>query len=506
MRLAPIGVAVLASVALSACGGASIPGTAALPAVHHRTSSSSPIQHVIIVIQENRSFDDLFATFPNADGTTTGTGEPMPKAEASTCAKDNQQVVTQSKPTVSLTKVSLIGVGFPKFKNGGGKLVSFGEGTDLPHVYGWYAITPFLDEYDNGKMDGFDREGSGANGNGSTLCTYPYQYVNPGAIKEYWDLAQQYVLADKTFQTQGSGSFTAHQDLIAGGTVVNYTYGGYTDDSVIDNPSFWPWGCDAPHGVVTSLITTNLQYLQFKGPFPCLGYETMRDLLDAKSVSWKYYAEQVKGGNAGLWSAFDAIKAVRDSKEWTTNVTTSPNVIFQDIKAGSLPAVSWVTPIGENSDHPDEKGAGGKYVDNGPSWVANVVNQIGESQYWNSSAIVVLWDDWGGFYDHVPPPCLYKSQCRDNQGGLGFRVPMIIVSPYVKAHVEHTQYEFGSILKYIEDNWDLGSLGTTDQRATSIGNVFNYSQKPRKFKVIPAALPLSFFLHQKPSGAPPDTE
>jgi phospholipase C len=506
VRLAPIGVAVLASVALSACGGASIPGTAALPAVHHRTSSSSPIQHVIIVIQENRSFDDLFATFPNADGTTTGTGEPMPKAEASTCAKDNQQVVTQSKPTVSLTKVSLIGVGFPKFKNGGGKLVSFGEGTDLPHVYGWYAITPFLDEYDNGKMDGFDREGSGANGNGSTLCTYPYQYVNPGAIKEYWDLAQQYVLADKTFQTQGSGSFTAHQDLIAGGTVVNYTYGGYTDDSVIDNPSFWPWGCDAPHGVVTSLITTNLQYLQFKGPFPCLGYETMRDLLDAKSVSWKYYAEQVKGGNAGLWSAFDAIKAVRDSKEWTTNVTTSPNVIFQDIKADSLPAVSWVTPIGENSDHPDEKGAGGKYVDNGPSWVANVVNQIGESQYWNSSAIVVLWDDWGGFYDHVPPPCLYKSQCRDNQGGLGFRVPMIIVSPYVKAHVEHTQYEFGSILKYIEDNWDLGSLGTTDQRATSIGNVFNYSQKPRKFKVIPAALPLSFFLHQKPSGAPPDTE
>jgi phospholipase C len=119
---------------------------------------------------------------------------------------------------------------------------------------------------------------------------------------------------------------------------------------------------------------------------------------------------------------------------------------------------------------------------------------------------VVLWDDWGGFYDHVPPPCLYNSQCRDNQGGLGFRVPMIIVSPYVKAHVEHTQYEFGSILKYIEDNWDLGSLGTTDQRATSIGNVFNYSQKPRKFKVIPAALPLSFFLHQKPSGAPPDTE
>lgn len=83
---------------------------------------------------------------------------------------------------------------------------------------------------------------------------------------------------------------------------------------------------------------------------------------------------------------------------------------------------------------------------------------------------------------------------------------MIIVSPYVTAHVEHTQYEFGSILKYIEDNWNLGSLGTTDARATSIGNVFNYNQKPRKFKKIQTTLPLSFFLHQKPSGDPPDTE
>ena len=188
-------------------------------------------------------------------------------------------------------------------------------------------------------MDGFDLEGSGANGNGTqTICTYPYQYVNPNAIKEYWDLAKQYVLADHTFQTQGSGSFTAHQDLIAGGTVVNYSYGGYSDDSVIDNPAYWPWGCDAPPGVWTSLITTNLQYLQSEGPFPCFTYKTMRDLLDAQSVSWKYYAVLVKGGNAGIWSAFDAIKAVRyDKEEWAQNVTTSPNVIFKDIKAGNLP-------------------------------------------------------------------------------------------------------------------------------------------------------------------------
>jgi phospholipase C len=460
---------------------------------------------VIIVIQENRSFDNLFATFPNADGTTTGQGEPMAGSEAATCADDNQQVVTQSNPSVALTEVSLVGAGFPQYTNGAGKMVDFGEGDDLPHVYGWHGATPFLDQYDTGNMDGFDLEGSGANGTGSPLCTYPYQYVNPTEINEYWDLAKQYVLADHTFQTQGSGSFTAHQDLIAGGTVVNYAYGGYSDDSVIDNPAYWPWGCDAPPGVWTSLITTNLKYLQSDGPFPCFSYETMRDLLDAKSISWKYYAVRVKGGS-GIWSAYDAIKAVRYSQEWTTNVTTSPKVIFQDIKAGNLPAVAWVTPDGANSDHPDEKGSGGQLVDNGPSWVANVVNSIGESKYWNSSAIIVLWDDWGGFYDHVPPPCLYQSQCRDNQGGLGFRVPMIIVSPYVTAHVEHTQYEFGSILKYIEGNWDLGSLGTTDKRATSILNVFDYGQSPRKFKKIPTKLPLSFFLHQSPSDQPPDTQ
>jgi len=507
VRLGPAGLALIAGVAIAGCGSTNGPGGApALPAIHHRTSSSSPIQHVIIVIQENRSFDDLFATFPNADGTTTGQGEPMPGSMSTYCSNHGMPVITQSNETIPLTKASLVGAGFPG---------NFGEGDDLPHVYGWYGITPFLDEYDNGSMDGFDLEGSGANGNGSPLCTYPYQYINPDYIKEYWALAQQYVLADHTFQTQGSGSFTAHQDLIAGGTAVNYPYSGYSDDSVIDNPTYWPWGCDAPPGVKTSLITTSLKYLQFDGPYPCFAYATMRDLLDAQSISWKYYAQKVSGGN-GLWSAFDAIAKVRCKTftppsdcagygpEWTTNIGL-PSAILKDVMAGNLAAVSWVTPTGANSDHPDIR-SNGKLVDNGPSWVASVVNAVGESKYWNSTAIIILWDDWGGFYDHLSPPCLYQSQCRDNQGGLGFRVPMIIVSPYVTAHVEHTQYEFGSILKYIEGNWNLGSLGATDERATSILNAFNYKQSPRKFKKIHTALPLSFFLHEKPSGAPPDTE
>ena len=134
-----------------------------------------------------------------------------------------------------------------------------------------------------------------------------------------------------------------------------------------------------------------------------------------------------------------------------------PN-IFTDISNKKLPAVSWITPNGVNSDHP----ATGS--DTGPSWVASIVNAVGKSPYWDSTAVVILWDDWGGFYDHVAPP-----EPRDWQGGPGFRVPMLIVSPYVKPHVEHTEYEFGSVLRFIEDNWSLGTLGKNDANSRSIG-------------------------------------
>src|SRR5262249_12252793 len=153
------------------------------------------------------------------------------------------------------------------------------------------------------------------------------------------------------------------------------------------------------------------------------------------------------------------------------------------ISKHQLPAVSWVTPNAPNSDHP------GDSTDTGPSWVASIVNAIGKSAYWKSTAVVVVWDDWGGMFDHVMPP-----HRRDWQGGPGFRVPMLIVSPYVKPHVEHTVYQFGSILHFIEDNWNLGTLGRNDAHAASIGNAFDLSMPPRKFKPIQAKYPQSYFL------------
>jgi phospholipase C len=359
------------------------------------------------------------------------------------------------------------------------------DGPDVSHGYGAFKVS-----YDNGKMDGFNRVLYGANQTG----TYPYQYVDPAQLQPLWAIARQYVLADHMFQTQASGSFTAHQDLIRGNTALNDT------QSVIDNPSAFPWGCDAPPGTVTSLLTSSRQYLPNQGPRPCFYWHTMRDLLDAKRLSWKYYAPSV-GEGAVFWNAFDAIHAVRRGPEWATNISTPEKRVFADISSGALPAVSWIVPDSYNSDHLGENKS-----DTGPSWVAAIVNAVGGSAYWNSTAIVVVWDDWGGLYDGVRPPQLAYD-------GLGFRVPCLIVSPYARiaagakaGYISHTQYEFGSILRFVEDTWTLGSLGTSDARATSIADAFDFTQAPRAFVPIAAKYSRSYFEHQAPSGQPVDNE
>ena len=178
---------------------------------------------------------------------------------------------------------------------------------------------------------------------------------------------------------------------------------------------------------------------------------TIRDLLDAQSISWKYYAPRYKSNTVGvLWNAFAAIDAVKNGPEWATNISMPETNIFADVSAGNLPMVSWVIPNSQDSRPTPWTSHG---TDDGPSWVAQVVNAIGTSSYWDSTAIVIVCGmSWGGFYDHVPPPFL------DNAGGLGFRVPMIVVSPYVSRHgtVAHTQYGRGSanaILKFVEDTF-----------------------------------------------------
>ncbi|MBV8600566.1 MAG: hypothetical protein JO359_03265 [Candidatus Eremiobacteraeota bacterium] len=433
--------AVFAAAAL-AFGGCSVfsQGAAALvPAEGPPSSQTAPkIQHLIVVVQENRSFNNFFATFPGATGRTTGASH---------------------NGTVKLKEVSLVA-----------------QHLDLMHRHSDWLI-----EYDGGKMDGFGSICLGVGGPCQPANQYPYQYVDPKDIAPYWTMAKQYVLGDRMFQTQGSSSFTAHQYLIAGTTAINAT------QSLVDLPSDGglPWGCDAPVGTVTPILNAD-GTVDGNGPFPCMTYKSIADPLDAKHVSWKFYAPAL-GAQGDVWSAFDTIKSVRYGPDWN-NVSSPPTNIFTDIENGSLPAVSWIVPDFNNSDHPGD----GK--DTGPSWVASIVNAVGQSSlYWKNSAVVVIWDDWGGFYDPVRPPTL-------DYNGLGFRVPFIVVSPYArKGYVSHTQYEFGSILKFIEQNWGLAGLGATDARAKSFGDVFDFNHPPRKFQVIQAKYSRAYFLNQRPS-------
>ncbi|MBV9233049.1 MAG: hypothetical protein JO030_03315 [Candidatus Eremiobacteraeota bacterium] len=436
---------VLLFIALAGCGGGGGSGTA--PSVPFLpppppAKAGKYFTHIVVMIQENRTFDNLFARFPGADGTRSGK--------------------LHNGKTYFLRQAALV------------ENVSPNNG----YIY-------WLRDWHRGKMDGFDTVPIHR-----IPGIYVYQYVDPEQIAPYWTLAKRYVLADHLFQTEGSGSFTAHQDLIRGGTAISAT------QHLMDFPTALPWGCDAPAGTRTSLIGENNDYRSGAGPFPCLSYATLRDRLDAKQLSWRYYTPATGVGLGGnYWNAFDAIDAVRHGPEWGANVVSPEKEVLRDIARNSLPAVSWVIPDAQNSDHP------GTTSDAGPSWVAQVVNAIGASPSWKNTAIVIVWDDWGGWYDHVAPPKPHRF------GGLGFRVPMLLVSPYSRAgYVSHKTYEFGSIVKFIEENWNLPPLGTTDVRAADfVADFFDFS-RARGFVPVGTKYSESFFLQQPPSNRPVDDD
>jgi phospholipase C len=437
----------IASTMVACSGQMASPGLPSPPAIpvatlQHRGKTSTPIKHVVIIFQENRSFDNIFAGYSGADAPTYG--------------------FTQGGK-----KIPLQPVGF--------------DTSDINHYY-----NDGINDYDGGKMDGFEQNG---NYTGPTL---PYSYLKRSLVKPYWRMAELYTLSDRMFASMFGPSFTAHLDIIAGTTDLNPHH------ALADLPSALPWGCDAPAGTTTPVVDSLRQEDEY-GPFPCYtSFRTMADTLDAAALPWRYYAPQLEATGGLRWSVFDAIKNVRYGPDWTSKVISPAPTILTDVAAGKLGAVTWVIPDWDYADHADTGNLG-------PSWVTAVVNAVGQSKFWNSTAIVVMWDDWGGWYDDAVPPQL-------DFRGLGLRVPCIIISPYSRKHyVSHTQYEFGSVLRFIEDNFGLPQLGTakdgyTDARATSIVDSFDFTQKPRTYQTIHAPYPASMFLQMAPSHRAPDDE
>ena len=339
---------------------------------------------------------------------------------------------------------------------------------DLDHRHSAWTL-----EYDNGRMDGFDREPVGGPNGATPPPNFAYSYVPQAQVQPYWAMAKAYAFADRTFATNEGPSFPAHLYLATGSSAIDPSNVLYA----MDNPRLAQYqqyndlgGCDSTAGAVVPLINPVTGDQGAPPVFPCFEHQTIWDLLDASHLTWKWYQPQL---GQGLWFTPDAIKHIRYGSDYA-NVSTPNTTVITDIQSGRLPNVSWVIPTAAESDHPGDTDG------SGPAWVSEIVNALGSSRYWNSSAVFVIWDDWGGWYDHVAPTQYNKYE-------LGFRVPMIAISPYARAgYVSHAQHEFGSILKFLETNYGLPSLHATDERADALSDMFDLTQSPLPFHRISA--------------------
>jgi phospholipase C len=370
-------------------------------------TAGDPIKHVVIIDKENRSFDNYFGTFPGADGTTTG--------------------VTSSGRVVRLLHT-------PDHT-----LLDINHAGDAASV----AVN-------NGRMNGFNLL-AGAWQDGQDMAL---SQLHQDDIPNYWAYARAYTLDDHFFSTINGPSFPNHLATIISGS-----------NNTVDNPVFntyHAWGCDS--GPYTRVRQVNPVTKAKRMVFPCFNMTTLPDLLQAKGVSWKYYAPtQFQSGY--IWSSLDAIRHIRYSPLWQANVPPTDQFV-KDAKAGVLPEVSWLVMNENVSEHPPYS------VCEGENWTVNVLNALMKSPEWDSTVVFLTWDDFGGFYDHVPPPRLdYISY--------GPRVPTMIISPFARQHaVVHTRYDFESIIKYIEDKFGLGRLGTYDRKANSIASELDLSGPP----------------------------
>ena len=248
------------------------------------------------------------------------------------------------------------------------------------------------------------------------------------------------------------------------------------------------WGCEG--GKADLIGTVSPQRTLYAGYIRvCFDDTTLGDELDAAGVPWAFYAASYSSGYINLWSAYQAIRHIYYGPDWKKDVLPNTS-FFDDVEHGRLRPVSWVTPTCANSDH---AGCGSN---TGPSWVSSLVNAIGKSKYWNSTAVFIFWDDYGGWYDDVAPKMV-------DYDGLGLRLPLLIISPYAKkGYVSHVHYEHGSILKFVEDQFGLPRLAASDTRANSPeSDAFDFSQSPRPFTPIPAPHGEAYFRHQPPDLA-----
>ena len=381
-----------------------------------------PIKRVVFIIKENRSFDNYFGLFPGADGATTG-------------------------------------------KTSDGRTIDLAPATDvLKHDLG-HDFEAGIVSINGGRMNGFDRIYAGETLDG-------YTQFDESGIPNYWAYAREFVLGDRMFASMYGPTFPEHLYTVAaqaGGVTGNKFDRGVAGKAYCTDPgeratAFRDLTPEEKERVLDLEELADMDAIEdfWEDIHPCFDFKVLPDLLNEAGVTWRYYA------NDGDWrNALHAIKHVRESRYWEPNVVP-PERSLRDVKNGKLTEVSWfIPPIGLN-EHP------GLYssVCRGENWTVRQVNAIMRSKYWKETAIVITWDDFGGFYDHVPPP-------HYDIMGLGPRVPLLIISPWAKkGYIDSTEYEFSSVLKFIETLYGLPSLTERDRAADDMIGAFDFEHPP----------------------------
>ena len=425
--------------------------------------STSKIQHLVFIVQENHSFDNYFGTYPGANG--FGNVSILVDPTNASSGYISQYHLNATTP-IDITGDELPpGVSDPsQLSNATISPAPFhlsSESADnIEH-----SSEVAHEAWDNGKMDGFVAAEN-------SIVTMGY--YDRSDIPYYWDYADHYVLDDNFFSSEMGPSLPNHLYIMSGS-------GGNSED-----------GLQAPWVINGSVVDNAPAFTgQLVGDDPTinwpgvsLNWATLAQELSKANLPWTEYDGNVNPYAATYWNVLPLFSYFQANPAQITEHVKSTASFASDVANNQLPAVSWIIPgswkpptlpaaFQSNSsvtqfvsEHPPARS------DVGMDYVSYLVNQIMQSPSWESTAIVITWDDYGGFYDHVAPP-------QVDAYGEGFRVPTIVISPWARpGYVGHTQYEFASMLKLAEDNFNLTSLGTRDVNASDMMNSFNFTESP----------------------------
>ncbi|HVA91302.1 MAG TPA: alkaline phosphatase family protein [Chloroflexota bacterium] len=404
------------------------------PAPAAASADIHTIKHVVVIMQENRSFDSYFGAYPGADGI------PMKGGVPTVCVPDPRAPAPAHCVRPYLTTKD--------------------SSVDAPH-----SMPAGVADINGGKMDGFINQAIAAQktckSKDSPTCLgggLPRQvmgYYDKTTIPTYWGYADHYTLLDHFFEPVTSWSLPSHLYLVSEWSATCATMGDPT--SCVNDPA----------KKQKAVVAPGTHY----------DWANMTDLLNTAGVSWGYYLD---GGTKKVPTIWNPLPFFTTLKQ-PSNLKGLYKDFYPAAKAGTLPAVSWIVPDNADSEHPPAS------ISTGQAYVKKLVDAIMASPDWSSTAIILTWDDWGGFYDHVAPP----SPPVD-ANGYGLRVPGLVISPYARpGYIDADTLSFDSINKFIEDDF-LGSArldpktdGIADNRpdvrenlAGDLSGAFDFTKRP----------------------------